>query len=107
MYGADICNLRSGPILAVLIHSLLRSRCPPECYLQSETTMEPGLRLRILCILHSFFLYGLGFDLEVKKACYLAYNEHFTQSNIFSENVFPLFSVSHYSVLSLEIIKED
>ena len=38
---------------------------------------------------------------------YLAYNEHFTQSNIFSENVFPLFSVSHYSVLSLEILKED
>ena len=30
----DITNPRSGPILAVLIHSLLRSRAvmPPECY---------------------------------------------------------------------------
>ena len=46
-------NLRWGPILAVLIHSLLRapskilfvSPCPPECYLQSETKIEPDLRL--------------------------------------------------------------
>ena len=44
-------NLRSGPILAVLIHSLLRPRakilfvspCPPECYLQSKTEIEPDL----------------------------------------------------------------
>ena len=37
-----ICNLRSGPIWAVLIHSLQRlplkfSPCPPECNFQSET----------------------------------------------------------------------
>ena len=32
-------NLRSGPILAVLIH------CPPECNFQSETKIEPDLRL--------------------------------------------------------------
>ena len=49
-------NLRSGPIWAVLIHFLLRltlklgslfvSPCPPECYLQSETKIEPALRLK-------------------------------------------------------------
>ena len=47
-------NLRSGSILAVLIHSLLRSPanislfvspCPLECYLQKETKIEPDLRL--------------------------------------------------------------
>ena len=47
-------NLRSGSILAVLIHSLLRSPakislfvspCPLECYLQRETKIEPDLRL--------------------------------------------------------------
>ena len=32
-------NLRSGPILAVLIHS----PCPPECYFRSETKIEPDL----------------------------------------------------------------
>ena len=44
-------DLRSGPILAVLIHSLLRRRtkilfvspCPPECYFQSKTETEPDL----------------------------------------------------------------
>ena len=44
-------NLRSGPILAVLIHSLqwlplklvFVSPCPPECYFQSETKIEPDL----------------------------------------------------------------
>ena len=49
-------NLRSGPIRAVLIHSLYRlplklkslfvSPCPPECNFQSETKIEPDLRLR-------------------------------------------------------------
>ena len=47
-------NLRSSSILAVLIHSLLRSPakishfvspCPLECYLQRETKIEPDLRL--------------------------------------------------------------
>ena len=45
-------NLRSSPILAVLIHSLLTatanifvSPCPLECYFQSETKIEPDLRL--------------------------------------------------------------
>ena len=49
----QVYNLRSGPILPVLIHSLKRlplkslfvSPCPPECYLQSETKIEPDLRL--------------------------------------------------------------
>ena len=46
-------NLRPGPILAVLIHSLLRRRtkilfvspCRTECYFQSKTEPEPDLRL--------------------------------------------------------------
>ena len=47
-------NLRSGSILAVLIHSLLRSPAkislfvspyPLECYLQRETKIEPDLKL--------------------------------------------------------------
>ena len=47
-------NLRLGSILAVLIHSLLRSPakiflfvspCPLYCYLQRETKIEPDLRL--------------------------------------------------------------
>ena len=48
-------NLRSGPILVVLIHSLLWLPlklgalfvlpCPPEHYLQRETKIEPDLRL--------------------------------------------------------------
>ena len=38
-------NLRSGPIWAVLIHSLFVSSCPPECNFQSETKIEPDLRL--------------------------------------------------------------
>ena len=57
--------------------------------------------------LNFFFLYGFGFDSEVKKAYfYLAYNEHFTRSNILGKNVFSLFSVSHDSELSLEILKD-
>ena len=52
-----------------------------------------------------FFLYG--FDSDVKKAYFcLARNEHFTRSNILGKNVFSLFSVSHDSVLSLEILKD-
>ncbi|CAH3105912.1 unnamed protein product, partial [Porites lobata] len=35
-----------------------------------------------------------------------AYNEHFIRSNIVAKNVFSLFSVSHDSVLSLEILKD-
>ena len=45
-------NLRSGPIWAVLIHSLRRlfvSSCPPECNFQSETKIEPDLRLYQSC----------------------------------------------------------
>ena len=44
-------NLRSGPILAALIHSLYRlplilvSPSARECYFQSETKIEPDLRL--------------------------------------------------------------
>ena len=52
-------NLRSGPILAVVIHSLLRNPAkigpeirfsfrfalPAGMYLQSETKIEPDLRL--------------------------------------------------------------
>lgn len=54
-----------------------------------------------------FFLYGFGFDSDVKKAYFcLARNEHFTRSNILGKNVFSLFSVSHDSVLSLEILKD-
>ena len=34
-------NLRSGLILAVLIHS----PCPPECYFQGKTKIDPILRL--------------------------------------------------------------
>ena len=39
--------LRSGQILAVLIHSLLCviSPCLLECYLQSEMKIEPDLRV--------------------------------------------------------------
>ena len=42
-----VFNLRSGPILAVLIRSraLTTSPCPPECNFQSETKIEPDLRL--------------------------------------------------------------
>ena len=45
-----LANLRSGQILAVLKHPLQElqlkvSPCPPECYLQSETKIEPDLRL--------------------------------------------------------------
>ena len=45
-------NLRSGPILAVLhtfsltaTAKIFVSPCPPECYLPSETKIEPDLRL--------------------------------------------------------------
>ena len=41
-------NLRSGPILAVLIHS----PCPLECYFQSETNIEPDLRLSLSRVSH-------------------------------------------------------
>ena len=41
-------NLRSGPILAVLIHS----PCPPECYFRSETKIEPDLRLSLSRVSH-------------------------------------------------------
>lgn len=39
------CNLRSGPIVAVLMHSLLRRPakilpCLPECYLQREINFK-------------------------------------------------------------------
>ena len=42
-------DLRSGPILAVLMHTFsltaIVSPRQPECYLQSETKIEPDLRL--------------------------------------------------------------
>ena len=41
-------NLRSGPISAASIHSLIRERATPllpEFQLQSETKVEPDLRL--------------------------------------------------------------
>ena len=39
-------NLRSGQILAVLIHSLcVVSPCLPECYLQNEMKIDPNLRV--------------------------------------------------------------
>ena len=41
-------NLRSGPISAASIHFLIRERAtplPPEFQLQSETKVEPDLRL--------------------------------------------------------------
>ena len=41
-------NPRSGPILAVLIHS----PCLPECYFQSETKIEPDLRLSLSRVSH-------------------------------------------------------
>ena len=41
-------NLRSGPILAVLIHS----PCPPECYFHRETKIEPDLRLSLSRVSH-------------------------------------------------------
>ena len=59
-----------------------------------------------IIFLNFFFLYGFGFDSEVKKAYfYLACNEHFTPSKILAKNVFSIFSVSHDSVLPLEILK--
>ena len=60
-------NLRSGSILAVLIHSLLRSPtnislfvspCPLECYLQRETKIEPDIRL-LKSLFNSGFLQTL------------------------------------------------
>ena len=62
-------DLRSGPILAVLIHSLLSGRaklppCPQEFNLQSKTKIEPDLRLaynrlppRSLCPSINFITY--------------------------------------------------
>ena len=50
-----VINLRSGPIWAVLIilSNGYRWNCPPECNFQSETKIEPDLRLEgntnILC----------------------------------------------------------
>ena len=46
----SVFNLRSGPIVAVLIHFSLMATAksfplPPECYLQSEAKIEPELRL--------------------------------------------------------------
>ena len=41
-------NLRSGLILAVLRHS----PCPPECYFQGETKIEPDLRLSLSRVSH-------------------------------------------------------
>ena len=42
-------NLRSGPILAAFIHSLLQRgrHLQPEFYLKSETKIEPDLRLAL------------------------------------------------------------
>ena len=46
----SVFNLRSGPIVAVLIHFSLMATAksfplPPQCYLQSEAKIEPELRL--------------------------------------------------------------
>ena len=70
-------NLRSGSILAVLIHSLLHSPakislfvlpCPLECYLQRETKIEPDLRL-FKSLFNSKFLQTL-IDLSMVFHCF-------------------------------------
>ena len=59
---------RSGPILAVLIHSLY----PSECYLQSETKIEPDLRLGREC---PTAVMPLGY-LNFKKVIFRNYTDH-------------------------------
>ena len=61
-------NLRSGPILAVLIHSLY----PLECYLQSETKSEPDLSLGREC---PTAVMPLGY-LNFKKVIFRNYADH-------------------------------
>ena len=61
-------NLRSRPNLAVLIHSLH----PPECYLQSETKIEPDVWLGRKC---PTAVMPLGY-LNFKKLIFRNYADH-------------------------------
>ena len=73
----------------------------------AESLLLGNITAMEIIFLNFFFLYGFGFDSEVKKAYfYLACNEHFTRSKILAKNVFSIFSVSHDSVLPLEILKD-